>query len=200
MQRLGQIVPAEGGSLPSRRESETRNLPSPTMDNLPAEHRQEVDQLFRLVTWRGADGSIEIARPLRDEERKLLVGRAQELASCLEPFEMDRPGDMDRVAEAVGDMLGGFPSMRQEGVDAVARIDSMARSLARHLFPVWAIEQACRAIQDAGYERSDGKRTWTERTWPPSDSEVATVARLAAFRRSAQRANALALLGAKVAT
>lgn len=149
------------------------------------------------MTWRGTDGSIEIARPLTDVERRALTTRAAELEPALEPFDRERPGDVDRVAAAAADMYGSFPSMR--GVDAVARIDSLMNSMARHGHPTWAIEQGCRSIQDEGYERADadGKKR-IERQWAPSDSEVGAVVLRIVWRRSSAKKNALAILGAKV--
>lgn len=124
--------------------------------------------------------------------------RADDLGPALEPFDRERPGDLDRVAAAAADMYGSFPSMRAEGADAIARVDSLMNSLVRHELPTWAIEQACRSIQDDGYERDDGKKKWMERQWAPSDSEVARVAQRIVRRRSSAKANAVAILGAKV--
>lgn len=173
-----------------------QGLPSVTVDRLPDEIAP-VDALVRLVTWRGTDGTIELARPLERQERAALERRVRELAPVLEPFDRERSGDTDRVAAAAGDMYGSFPSMR--GVDAVARIHSLMNSMARHGLPTWAVEQACRSIQDNGYERADydGKKR-TERQWAPSDSEVAVVATRIVGKRAAAKTNALAILGAKV--
>lgn len=172
-----------------------RNLPSITADRLPADIAP-IDMLSRMVTWRGTDGGIEIARPLTDGERRELARRVDELAPALLPFDRERPGDVDRVAASAADMYGSFPSMR--GVDAVARIDSLMNSMARHGLPTWAIEQACRDIQDQGYQRADADgKTRTERQWAPSDSEVGVVAKGIVRLRGAAKTNAEALLGAK---
>lgn len=197
MQQLGQAGRVAVSQALERR-YETPNTPSLALDNLPAEI-SEIDRLAtRLVTWRGTDGSIEIARPLTDAERHELTKRANELEPALEPFDRARQDDLDRVAAAAADMYGSFPSMRQEGADAVARVDSLMSALVRRLMPTWAIEQACRSIQDNGYERTDGKKKWTERQWAPSDSEVIRVAMKIVQGRATAKNNAVAILGAKV--
>lgn len=193
MERLGNVVVAASQALQRR----SPKAPSVTSDALPAEFAA-IDRMSRLVTWRGTDGSIEIARALTDAERAELRKRADDLAPALVPFDRERPGDVDRVAAAAANMYGGFPSMRAEGADATARIDSLMNSLVRNGLPTWAIEQACRSIQDDGYERTDGKKTWTERQWAPSDSEVAVVAQRIVRRRGSALADAEMILSAKV--
>lgn len=195
MERLSGAVVVSRASQPRY---ETPNLPSLTLDRLPAECAP-IDRLSGIVSWRGVDGSVEIARPLTDGECRALEQRKIELGRALEPFDRERPRDMDRVAEAAGDMYGSFPSMRQEGADALAKIDSLMNSLVRSLFPTWVIEQACRTIQDNGYQRSDGKKSWTECQWAPSDSEVARVAMRIVRLRSEALTNAKAILTAPVA-
>lgn len=175
----------------------TPKTPALTAEQLPAE-ALPIDGLSRMISWRGTDGSIEITRALTDTERAELVRRAADIAPALEPFDRERPGDIDRVAAAAADMYGSFPSMRAEGEDAIARVDSLMSSLVRKSLPTWAIEQACRSIHDDGYERRDGKKTWTERQWAPSDSEVASVAKRIAWIRTEAKNNAVALLGAKI--
>lgn len=197
MQRLNAVVATASRALRRRSETELERLPSVTRDQLPATC-SPIDLTAGLIIWRGTDGSVEIARPLKADERKALQARADELGRALEPFDRERPGDEDRVAGPALDMYGSFPSMRQEGMDAMARVDSLIASLVRHQLPTWAIEEGCRSIQDKGYERTDGKRTWTERQWAPSDSEVARVAAEIVRVRDVARDNALAVLGAKV--
>ncbi len=150
------------------------------------------------MIWRGTDGSIEIARALTEAERNELTRRASDLEPALEPFDRERRNDLDRVAEAASDMYGGFPSMRQQGADAVARANALISSLERNGLPTWAIEQACRSIQDSGYEQSNDEKTWTEKHWPPSDAEVVKEAKKIVRLRANAKANAVAILGAKV--
>lgn len=151
------------------------------------------------MTWRGTDGSIEIARKLTDAERRDLQNREAEIAPALNPFDRTRSSDLDRVTEVAAFMYGSFPSMRQEGADAVARIDCLMVSLARQNVPTWAIEKACREITDQGFERTDGKRTWIERQWAPSDSEVAGLARKIMWRLHSAKISAAGILKADAA-
>ena len=194
MQRLGSVAAA---SRVLERRYETPKTPSLTVDALPPEVAA-IDRMIGLVMWQGGDGTTEIVRALTETERRELQKRVDDLTQAFDPFDRERPDDLDRVAAAAADMYGSFPSMRQEGADAIARVDSLMNSLVRSGLPTWAIERACRSIQDDGYERDDGKKKWTERQWAPSDSEVTKIAIRIVSKRFNAKANALAILGAKV--
>jgi hypothetical protein len=144
--------------------------------------------------WAPSFGDREIVRALRDDERAALQARTNELRPALEPFI--RTHDEDRVAEALCHMFGSFPSMRQQGADAVGRIDGAMRALSE--FPAWAIEEGCRSIQRNGYECERHGLMCVERHWPPSDPEICrSVAKVVQMRRSAL-ATAEGLLKARV--
>jgi hypothetical protein len=113
-----------------------------------------------------------------------------ELAPAVQPFGEK---DVNRVALALTDMFGGFPSMRQRDDAAViARIDGARYVLAE--FPAWAIEKACALIQANGVWR-DGK---FDRQWPPSDAEIVQEVRDKFRLYSDQYRSADALLKAEV--
>lgn len=118
-----------------------------------------------LSSWREDGKPRASRRALAADERRALEARRDELLPAVEPHGSR---DVDRVAAAIAGMYGGFPSMRQQGDDAVvSRLDAARRALAP--FPAWAIESACSAIQRNGVWR-DGK---LDRRWPPSDAEIA---------------------------
>lgn len=101
--------------------------------------------------------------------------------------------DVDRVALALTDMFGGFPSMRQrDDSGMVAKVDSVRRLLSA--FPAWAIEKACGRIRANGVCR-DGK---FDRQWPPSDAEIIDAVRSAVDLYADPLRSAIALLAAPV--
>lgn len=141
-------------------------------------------------SWTPSSGPKQLRRALTDTERSHLKTRLKELEPAVRGHS-DR--DVNRVALALTDMFGGFPSMRQkddEGI--VARIDGVRRMLVE--FPAWSIEKACRSIQQNGVWR-DGK---FDRHWPPSDAEIADEVRSATRLYSDQYRSAAALLSATV--
>jgi len=113
-----------------------------------------------------------------------------ELAPAVQPFGNR---DVNRVALALTDMFGGFPSMRQRDDAAVlARIDGARHVLSE--FPAWAIEKACSYIQANGVWR-DGA---FDRQWPPSDAEIVQEVRQKLRLYSDQYQSAVNLLAATV--
>jgi hypothetical protein len=110
---------------------------------------------------------------MTDAERRVIAARCAALAPALIPYVRgERADDDDRIAAALAAMFGSFRSMRQQGENAVATIHCTMHALSRRRVPVWAIEEACLAIQSNGYERRERDRTWMERAWPPSDAEI----------------------------
>ncbi len=132
----------------------------------------------------------QLRRPLTGDERAALEIRRNELDHALAPHGNR---DVNRIALALTDMYGGFPSMRvRDDGSLVGRIDSVRRVLAA--FPAWAIEKACRDIQINGVWR-DGK---FDQQWPPSDAEIVVAVRQALQFYGDQHDSAIALLEAKV--
>lgn len=82
----------------------------------------------------------------------------------VQPFSGE--ADKTKVQIALADMFASFRSMRQTGDEAMAVLESVARSLAP--FPRWAIEKACLAVQTNGVWRKGAFDT----QWPPNDSEI----------------------------
>jgi hypothetical protein len=118
------------------------------------------------------------------------------LRASLSPFTFD---EKDCVIIAISDMLSGFRSLRHSEEDAVAMLDSLQRVLAE--FPLWAIEEGCRAIHQ-GRAFVDGRKL--DRRYPPHDPEIYGVIEgiVKPFREALHRARALldAPIDAKRAT
>ena len=140
--------------------------------------------------WKEAGKPRQLRRPLAPRERGALERRQRELAPAVEPY---RDSERDRVALALLDMYGGYPSMGSRGDPAAAgRVDSAARVLAE--FPAWAIERACQKIHVNGVWR-DGA---FDRRWPPNDSELVEAVRIEARVYTETYRNVMALLEAAV--
>lgn len=147
------------------------------------------------ANWIPAHGDRALVRALTDAERHALEARAGALRPALDGFA--RPADDDRVAAAISAMFGSYRSMRQQGADAIALVDSTMRALAQ--FPAWAIEAGCLSIQTDGYEVERDGECHRERHWPPSDAEVVVVVRRLVKARRDALENAERLLAAPVA-
>lgn len=171
------------------------NLPTPNFragTNLPMVRNVETDVVIPSKAWSSwipAAGKRELVRPLTPEERSALERRRDDLVPAVSGYP-DRDGD--RVALALADMFGSFPSMRHSGDEVVARIDGARRVMKE--FPAWAIEKACEEIQSRGVFR-DGKY---DKQWPPSDAEIADVVREKKRLYGDSHASAVALLAATV--
>lgn len=193
MEKLKVNLPAASGSSGSRRASVTvRRHLNLTVDQLPIRnYLTDVDLPRRLWSaWAPADGAREIVRALAPEERRALEARRDELAPGLDGYRGD--AEVDRVAVAIGDMFGGFTSMRQRDDDAVGKVDSVMRLLRD--FPAWAIEKACDGIRRNGVWR-DGRY---DARWPPNDSEIVAAVRDATRLIADQYEGAVRLLSAPV--
>jgi hypothetical protein len=119
--------------------------------------------------WKEDGKPRQIRRPLSSEERNALELRRNEIAPVLAPHDAR---DVNRIALALTDMMGGYPSLRFRDDNAIAgRVDSVRRLLSD--FPSWAIEKACREIHMNGVWR-DGA---FDRQWPPSDAELVDAVR-----------------------
>ncbi|HUD74648.1 MAG TPA: hypothetical protein VMQ76_06205 [Terracidiphilus sp.] len=141
-------------------------------------------------SWREAGKPRQLRRPLEPVERTALERRQRELAPAVEPY---RDSERDRVALALLEMYGSYPSMGSRGDPAAAgRVDCAARVLAT--FPAWAIERACQKIHMNGVWR-DGA---FDRKWPPSDSELVEAVRTEARVYTETYINVMALLEAAV--
>ena len=141
-------------------------------------------------SWKEAGKPRQLRRPLAPKERGALERRQRELAPAVEPY---RDSERDRVALALLDMYGGYPSMGSRGdPSAAGRVDSAARVLAE--FPAWAIEKACQKIHMNGVWR-DGA---FDRKWPPSDSELVEAVRTEARIYTDTYRSVVALLAATV--
>ena len=133
------------------------------------------------ASWIPSNGSREIVRELRHDERAALERRAAELHAAVERFDPDF--DEDRVVVAISAMFGGFRAMRHQGDDVVAIVDSTKRALA--LFPAWAIEKGCLKVQQG--------QAGLDRRYAPNDSEIFAVVDdlVKAYRRALASAEAL---------
>lgn len=131
----------------------------------------------------------QLRRALTPSERRDLELRRDELAPYVGPFD---GREETKVALAIADMFGSFPSMRQSGEETSARLDAALRVLAE--FPAWAIVKACGKIQVNGVWR-DGKY---DQQWPPSDAEIARVVREEFRLYGDSHRSAVALLTAEV--
>ena len=164
--------------------------------NLPEEIDREADFVIPARVWSAwapAEGKRSIVRELTDGERYTLTRRRAELEEAMAPFG---PLDGDRVPQALGRLFGGYPSMRESGAPAVARVHSAMETL-RDL-PAWAIEEACLDIRRRGYEIVESGRSRFEQHWPPSGAEVHALAARLTARRNKALASARALLTAPV--
>lgn len=120
-------------------------------------------------SWREEGQPRQLRRDLTREECVALLDRRAELEPVLAPYD---PREADRVALALTDLYGGYPSMGTRGDMSVAgRVEAVRRALAD--FPLWAIDKACRAIHINGVWR-DGAY---DRHWPPSDAEIVDAVR-----------------------
>lgn len=165
---------------------------TPTLATMPPVANRLTDVDIPLSAWSNwhEDGKArQLRRALTAEERAALEARRDELAPAVAPHA-DR--DADRVALALTDMFGGFPSMRRDDAGVVARLDGARRMLPG--FPAWAIEKACAAIQQNGVWR-DGA---FDRHWPPSDAEIVAEVRDKLRLYGDQHRSAVALLEATV--
>lgn len=139
--------------------------------------------------WKEDGKDRQLRRALTPDERAALEARRDELAPMVEPFHrLDEP----HVNIALADMFGSYRSMRQTGEEAMQVVMATTRSLRD--FPRWAIEKACRSIQQDGVLR-DGK---FDRNWPPNDAEIVHVVREKMRVYGDRHASAVALLEATV--
>lgn len=165
----------------------------PTAKELPPVRSIEADVRIPNAVWCNwkEDGKArQLRRALTTEERAVIEARRDELLPAVEPHG---ERDADRVALALTDMFGGFPSMRARDDGAVvARIDSARRVLVT--FPAWAIEAACTMIQSDGVWRDEK----FDRQWPPSDAEIVSSVREKLRMYSDRHRSAVALLEATV--
>lgn len=190
MKQIGQVLPS-GRSLSSPRNS------AMARGALPAQMPSVLNRMTDIEiprsawsNWIPSDGPRKLRRHLTATERSALVHRRQELAPWVAPFEGRQ--EANRVALAVMDMLGSFRSMRQVEEAAVAQVDAIQRLLAP--FPAWAIENACRSIQQDGVWRNGA----FDRQWPPNDSEIIAKVRDNLRLYNDQYRSAVALLEAEV--
>jgi hypothetical protein len=164
-----------------------------TSTNLPAVSNRLTDVDIPRSAWshwRKVGKARQLRRPLTENECTALEIRRMELVPAVQPFG---ERDVNRVALALTDMFGGFPSMRQrDDAAVVARIDGARHVLAE--FPAWAIEKACAYMQANGVWR-DGK---FDRQWPPSDAEIVQEVRQKLRLYSDQHQSAVDLLSATV--
>jgi hypothetical protein len=134
---------------------------------MPAVRKPRTDVEIPLAVWSAwteAGKPRELRRQLTADERQALEQRRDELEPALAPYG-DR--DINRITLAVGDMFGGFPSLRLRDDNAVVgRVEAVRRLLAP--FPAWAIVKAAAKIHSDGVWR-DGA---FDRQWPPSDPEI----------------------------
>lgn len=131
-----------------------------------------------------------VRRPLTSDERSLLQSRAAELEDCLRPRGA---GENDRVALALAEMIGSFPSQQRiSEEEAMGKIQTMLEVLAE--YPAWSVELACSIIHRQGVLRK-GVR---DRQWPPSDAEVIDEIEREIKMRKTMLAQAVAILEAKV--
>lgn len=185
MPRLGSRgLPPGSGAVASPRKSHSGPLPK-ILNPL-------TDVEIPRSTWSPwkEDGKPRLLRRvLTTNERLALERRRDELAPVM---AAGSPSDRDRIALALSDMFGGFTSMRQGDDEAAARLDSVMRVLAE--FPPWAIEKACRSIQQNGVWRK-GR---FDREWPPNDPEIAKEVRDQVRLYGDAYNEVVALLGAEV--
>lgn len=193
MRQIGTAVAKSGsrGSLQnSAKTSEKRSYL--IADTLPKILNRSTDVDVPLSAWSSWIPDVGprcLRRALTDEERESLTRRMNELAPAVAPFGRT---EAPHVALALTDMYGGYPSMRQSGGEAEARVTSLMRLLAS--FPAWAIQKACRDIQMNGVWR-DGK---FDRQWAPSDSEIIDAVQKETSLYTGVHRSAAALLSATV--
>lgn len=141
------------------------------------------------AAWIPSEGSRQLRRALTETERSALIARRDELAPAVLGFaDFER----NKVALALADMFGSFPSMRQSGSEVMARLDAAQRVL--EPYPLWAIRRACLSIQSNGVWREEK----FDRQWPPSDAEIVASVRAEMRLFVNQYHSAVALLAATV--
>lgn len=192
MRQIGTTLPMPGSQDSPR--ASAAAWPPMTLDGpLPKISNPLTDIEIPKAVWSAwvpTAESRQLRRALMPAERSALEARRAELAPALEPFAGRT--ETNRVDLALVDMFGAFRSMRQTGADALAILEASRRSLTQ--FPCWAIEKACRSIQQNGVWR-DGK---FDRQWPPSDPEIIDAVRKEVRLYSDQHRNVVALLAATV--
>lgn len=120
----------------------------------------DVDLPLRLPSARDLAGRPAVIwRPLAGDERAMLEGRAAALRAGLAGYS---GGVIHLVDAALGAMLGGFRSMRQEGAEVSAILEVLRGVLAP--FPLWAIERGCLAIARG--------ETGLDKRFAPNDAEI----------------------------
>ena len=165
MEQIGKVLPQISPSSGSR--ASPTNLPSKPVGPPPppaiVDRGCDVELPRRLLsTWTPADGARQIVRALVPKERAALECRQAELQDGLRPHRRAEEGS---VKALIAGMLGGFRSMRAQGDDALATVETTRFVLAE--FPVWAISKAC--VMIARNEVSRDNR------WPPNDAELAEI-------------------------
>jgi hypothetical protein len=140
--------------------------------------------------WKEDGKPRQLRRWLSMTEVMHLQERRDELAPAVAPYD---PRESDRVALALTDMYGGYPSMGSRGDQSVAgRVEAVRRAVAA--FPCWAIEKACQSIHANGVWR-DGAY---DRKWPPTDAEIVEAVRSETRLYSDRYNSAVDLLNAEV--
>lgn len=125
-------------------------------------------------SWIEAGKARQLRRPLTERERFDVERRRDEVEPAVRPF--NRHEDGDRVALALVEMYGGFPSMRGGEDEAMGRVDAAMNILAE--WPAWAIQKACMAIRRNGVWRKDRNGEFKfDRQWPPSEAELVDAVR-----------------------
>ena len=160
---------------------------------MPAILNRETDIKIPRRAWSAwkEDGKPRQLRgPLSADDRQALIVRKMELEPWIDGYHET---ELDEVALALLDMFSGFPSMRQAGDEAAARVDSIRRLLVPH--PAWAIMRACEKIRNIGYVDSEGR---IERHWPPSDPEIISMVKAESRLYCETYDTAVALLEATV--
>jgi hypothetical protein len=160
---------------------------------MPAVRDPYTDVKIPLATWsawKEHGKPQQLRRPLTADERRALECRKYELEPVVAGYDHT---ELDRIAIAIGDMYGGYPSLGSRGDQSVAgRIDAMRRALSK--YPCWAIEKACESIRINGVWR-DGA---FDRKWPPTDAEIVNEVRNSARLYTDSYQSAVALLLAEV--
>jgi hypothetical protein len=158
----------------------------------PVANRTTDIEIPRAVwsAWKESGKPRQLRRPLTWIEARALENRRDELAPAVAPYDAR---EADRVALALTDMYGGYPSMGSRGDQSVAgRVEAVRRAVAA--FPCWAIEKACHSIHANGVWR-DGAY---DRKWPPTDAEIVDAVREAARLYTDSYQSAVNLLEAEV--
>lgn len=114
--------------------------------------------------WTPTGGVRHLHRALLGFERDIVRRRIDELQRALAPYT---GREKDLLAEKIGEMLGGFRSMRQSGEQLVATVGSVLFAVEK--LPPWAIIQGCEAIRQ--------HRAGLKAEWAPNDTEIVAVCR-----------------------